>query len=71
MKAADLDRMFDDGEDVSEYFDWSKARRPNLPTTQVTVELIAPVATALAAQAELLGLTQQELVRRWIAERLA
>lgn len=26
----ELDRMFDEGEDISEYVDWSKARRPRI-----------------------------------------
>ena len=28
--AEELDRMFDAGEDMTDYFDWSKARRPGL-----------------------------------------
>lgn len=27
IKAKELDKKFDDGEDVSEYFDWTKAKR--------------------------------------------
>ena len=28
ISAEELDRRFDDGEDVSAYFDWASARRP-------------------------------------------
>ena len=30
MKASEIDEAFDRGEDISHYFDWSTARRPNL-----------------------------------------
>ena len=30
MKASEIDEAFDRGEDISHFFDWSKARRPNL-----------------------------------------
>ena len=29
MKATDFDKLFDDGEDITPYLDWSTARRPN------------------------------------------
>ena len=29
MKAADFEKLFDDGEDITPYLDWSTARRPN------------------------------------------
>ncbi|MFM7599496.1 MAG: hypothetical protein ACKO70_14195 [Actinomycetota bacterium] len=30
MKASEIDEAFDRGEDISDYLDWSTARRPNL-----------------------------------------
>lgn len=30
VTAEELDRMFDEGEDIDEYIDWSKARRPGI-----------------------------------------
>ena len=38
MKATEFDRKFDDGEDMSEHLDWSKATRPNAQTKQVNHE---------------------------------
>jgi hypothetical protein len=38
VKASDFDQKFDDGEDVSEQVDWSKARRPNAETKRVNVD---------------------------------
>ena len=41
ITAAELDEKFDNGEDVSEYFDWSKARRPNQEARRVNVDFPA------------------------------
>ncbi|MBW8320176.1 MAG: hypothetical protein K0M49_21335 [Arenimonas sp.] len=39
ITAAELDKKFDDGEDVSEYFDWANARRINWEHELVELEL--------------------------------
>lgn len=36
IKAKELDNRFDNGEDVSGYFDWAKARRLNQKPRRVT-----------------------------------
>jgi hypothetical protein len=38
MKAKDLDRRFDAGEDVTEYLDLAKARRPGHEQKRVNVD---------------------------------
>ncbi len=38
MKAKELDKKFDDGEDVSQYLDISKARRPQQEQKWVNVD---------------------------------
>lgn len=70
VKAADFDRKFDDGEDISDLVDWSSARRPNLETKRVNVDFPAWVVTGLDKQAKRLGVTRQSLIKLWIAERL-
>lgn len=70
MKPSELDKKFDDGEDVSEFFDWSKARRPNLEPKRVNVDFPTWVVRALDAEARRLGVTRQALIKLWIAERL-
>lgn len=70
MKASDLDKKFDDGEDVSEFFDWSKARRPNLEPKRVNVDFPTWMVRDLDAEAQRLGVTRQALIKLWIAERL-
>ena len=70
MKAKTFDEKFDAGEDVSDYLDWSKARRPNLEPKQVTVDFPAWVVARLDREARRFGVTRQALIKLWIAERL-
>ena len=70
MKTKTFDEKFDAGEDVSDYFDWSKARRPGLEPKRVNVDFPAWVVTGLDQQAQRLGVTRQALIKLWIAERL-
>jgi hypothetical protein len=70
ISATDLDKKFDDGEDVSEYFDWSTARRPNREPKRVDVELPTWMVNGLDLEAARLGITRQALIRAWIAEKL-
>jgi len=71
MKASELDKLFDDGEvDVVQYFDWSKATRPNLEMRRVNVDFPAWVVKALDREAQRLGVPRQALIKLWIAERL-
>ncbi len=67
----ELDRMFDDGEDVEEFFDWSKATRPNLVPKRVNVDFPTWIVTALDREAQRIGITRQALIKSWIADRLA
>jgi hypothetical protein len=70
ISAAEFDRMFDDGEDISAYVDWSKARRPGLEPKRVNVDFPTWVVEGLDREARRLGVTRQALIKLWIAERL-
>ena len=70
ISAAEFDRMFDDGEDISAYVDWSKARRPGLEPKRVNVDFPTWVVEGLDREAQRLGVTRQALIKLWIAERL-
>ena len=73
MRAAEFDRRFDAGEDMDPYVDWSTARRPNAPrsvVTRVTVALPAWILAGLDRRAQDRGISRQDLIRTWIAERL-
>ncbi|PSH67465.1 MULTISPECIES: type II toxin-antitoxin system BrnA family antitoxin [Phyllobacterium] len=70
MKTSDFDRNFDEGEDIAEQVDWSKARRPNEELKRVNVDFPMWVVEGLDRQARRLGVTRQALIKLWIAERL-
>lgn len=70
ISAAELDRKFDDGEDISEYFDWSTARRPGLEPKRVNVDFPTWMVEGLDREAARLGITRQALIKTWIAEKL-
>jgi hypothetical protein len=71
ITADEFDRMFDAGEDVSDYVDWSKGFHPNLELRPLDVSVPGWLAARIDQQAEKLGLSRQELVQRWLEERLA
>ena len=71
MKASELDEKFDNGEDVSEYFDLSTMRRPNLEPRRVNVDFPAWVVAGLDREAARLGVTRQSIIKMWIAEKLS
>ncbi len=70
IKATDLDRAFDDGEEVLQHFDRAKATRPNLESRRVNVDFPAWMVEGLDARAAHLGITRQALIKMWIADRL-
>ena len=70
ISTEEFDRAFDDGEDVSEYLDFDRARRPNLEPRRVNVDFPAWMVKGLDARAAHLGITRQALIKMWIAERL-
>ena len=62
MKATEFDKRFDDGEDLADQVDWSKARRPNVEMKRVNVDFPAWVVSGLDQQAQRLGVTRQALI---------
>jgi hypothetical protein len=70
ITAEEFDKKFDDGEDISEYVDWSKVTRPNLEPKRVNIDFPTWVVNGLDQEAQRLGVTRQSLVKLWIAERL-
>ncbi|WP_430465321.1 type II toxin-antitoxin system BrnA family antitoxin [Tabrizicola sp.] len=70
ITAEELDEKFDNGEDVSAYFDWSKMRRPNQEARRVNVDFPAWMVQGLDKEAGRLGVTRQSLIKMWIAEKL-
>ena len=70
ITAEEFDRRFDRGEDVSEFLDWSKARRPGLEPRRVNVDLPEWMIAELDKQASLIGVTRQSIMKVWLSERI-
>ena len=70
ISAEEFDRRFDAGEDVSEFLDLSRARRPGLEARRVNVDFPAWMVSRLDQQARKRGVTRQALIKMWLADRL-
>ncbi|MCK4541101.1 MAG: hypothetical protein KAU17_02585 [Spirochaetales bacterium] len=70
MKAKDLDKMFDEGKDISKYLDLTKAIRPEQEQKRVNVDFPIWMIHSLDKEAKRLGVPRQSIIKIWIAERL-
>jgi hypothetical protein len=70
ISAEEFDRRFDDGEDMGDYIDWSKATRPNLEIKRVNVDFPQWMIARLDREAKRRGVTRQALIKMWLADRL-
>lgn len=70
MKAKELDRKFDRGEDISKVLDLSRARRVNQEPRRVNVDFPSWMIHSLDKEAQRLGVTRQSIIKIWISERL-
>lgn len=70
MKAREIDKKFDDGEDISKYLNVSKARRPEHEQKRVNVDFPVWMIQQLDKEAKRLGVPRQSIIKVWVAERL-
>lgn len=70
MKAKDLDKKFDNKENITEFLDLSKAKRPGQEQKRVNVDFPVWMTHRLDKEAKRLGVPRQSIIKIWIAERL-
>ena len=70
MKAEELDKKFDDGDDIIEYLDLSTLRKPDLLPKEINISFPEWMIKELDKEATRLGVERQALVKFWISERL-
>ena len=70
MKAREFDKKFDEGEDISQHLDISKARRPEQEQKRVNVDFPVWMIKLLDKEARRLGVPRQSIIKVWVAERL-
>lgn len=70
MTAEEFDRKFDAGENIDNDLDWSQAKTGDIGRNLFLVKLGENSAMDIAAKAKRLGLPVDELISRWVDERL-
>ncbi len=70
QKASEIDKQFDNDEDVLEYFDLSKIKRPNEDIKRINVDFPIWMLKSLDRKAKHLGINRQSVIKMWIAEKL-
>ena len=70
ITAEEFDKKFDEGEDISEYLDFSKSHKLGEEPKRVNVDFPVWMVSKLDREAKHLGVTRQSLIKMWIAEKL-
>ncbi len=70
MKASEFDKNFDEGDDIQDVLDLSKAKRTMQDQKRVNVDFPAWMIESLDKEASRVGVTRQSIIKVWLAERL-
>jgi hypothetical protein len=70
MKAKELDKRFDAGENVTKFLELARAKRTNQVQRRVNVDFPSWMIHSLDKEADRLGVTRQSIIKVWISERL-
>ncbi|MEK7374641.1 MAG: CopG family transcriptional regulator, partial [Thermodesulfobacteriota bacterium] len=70
MKAREFDKAFDEGQDISQSIDLSKAKRSVREQKRVNVDFPLWMIQLMDKEAKRLGVPRQSLIKVWVAERL-
>ena len=71
ISASEFDKKFDDGEDVMEFLDLSKAERPNQKHKRINVDFPLWIVEELDKASDRVGVTRQSLIKMWLADKLS
>ena len=70
IKAKEIEKKFDEGSDISKYFDLAKAKRSEQEQKRVNVDFPLWMIHLLDKEARRLGVPRQSIIKVWVAERL-
>jgi hypothetical protein len=72
MKAKELDRIFDQGEEeILDYFDTTQIEKPNEEPKRINIDFPRWMVDRLDREARHLGVSRQAIIKMWLAEKLA
>lgn len=70
ISADEFDRRFDNGEDMTPYLNFSKAKYVNIQHRRVNVDFPAWMVDALDREAAKMGITRQSLIKVVVNDHL-
>ena len=70
MKAKVFDEKFDNGDDILDVLDMTRARRTMQDQKRVNVDFPVWMIESLDKEASRVGVTRQSIIKVWLAERL-
>lgn len=70
MKAEELDKLFDEGEDFIPHLDLTTVKRIGTQPKKINVDFPEWIINALDIEAKKIGVTRQSIIKVWISERL-
>lgn len=70
MKAANFDKKFDLGENITELLDLNKTKRPGLEVKRINIDLPKWMIESLDREAHRIRTTRQSLIKFWVADKL-
>lgn len=70
MKAEKIDKIFEEGGDISKFLDLGNARRPEQEQKRVNVDFPLWMIQKLDKESRRLGVPRQAVIKIWLAERL-
>lgn len=70
IKAEEMDRIFDEGKDISAWIDTSRAQRPNLVQKNITLDLPLWMIEQLDLEARKLGVAREAIMKMMLAQQL-
>lgn len=73
ISAEELDRKFDNGEEILQYFDTENARTAPpaiIEVQRVNIDIPIPMVMALDKEATRIGVTRTALIKMWLAQHL-
>ena len=70
IKTEEFDQKFENGEDISQFLDFSGSVRPGQEQKRVNVDFPVWMIHLLDKEARRIGVTRQSIIKVWLAERL-